>query len=79
MMCIKYITIREERPYRGYSVRKVTASNLAIKNAEFYLCEIEGKRSVLATTAAMAKRAIDAREGFLKEGAPEDESQTAEP
>lgn len=75
----KYKPIKEERPHCGYRIQKILASNSKVTEMEAYLCEREGKRTVLAITLAMAKRVIDAREGYLKEGVPGDEDKAHEP
>lgn len=75
---IQFETIQEEKPYRGYRVRRVTVKTPA-SSYEAVLCECEGKRSVLAYTLALAKRTIDAREGFLKEGSDSDEGRDPQP
>lgn len=71
-------TIQEEKPYRGYRVRRVTARTPA-SSYDAVLCECEGKRSILASTLALAKRTIDAREGFLKGGSDSDEGRDPQP
>lgn len=75
---MQFETIQEEKPYRGYSVRRVTMKTPA-SSYKAVLCECEGKRSVLASTLSLAKRTIDVREGLLKEGCDSDEGRDPQP
>lgn len=65
---LEYAPIKEERPHRGYRIQRCIVRNSIGAKFEVFFCECVGKRTVLASTLALAKRAIDAREGILKEG-----------